>query len=157
MLKWYGTLWNVIIPPYDEGILSLLCVIFVCLYGYRFLRGTKSWGMKFCMRVGLLSGQVFSHFGGQMSRSPGTKNALSAAKPHLASIQTSKQRENTILSSSRRLTHSYILAHIESTLFKNSFLNRCLFSYIWGFWMRYCSVFLLFAFGVVLSQCKACC
>ena len=42
-------------------------------------------GVKFCTRVGLLSRQVFSHFGGQ--RSPGTENALSAAKPHPACVR----------------------------------------------------------------------
>jgi len=40
-------------------------LFFFChfLYGYGFLSGGKSWGVKFCMRVGLLSGQVFSPFG----------------------------------------------------------------------------------------------
>ena len=38
---------------------------FVCfLYGYGFLSGGKRYrGVKFCTRVGLLSGQVFSSFG----------------------------------------------------------------------------------------------
>ena len=45
---------------------SSLCVIFflsvfVSLYGQGFLSGgEKARGAKFCMRVGLLSGQVFS-------------------------------------------------------------------------------------------------
>jgi len=36
----------------------------------------KDRGVKFCTRVRLLSGQCFSHFGGQRSRSPGTKTRL---------------------------------------------------------------------------------
>ena len=58
---------NFIIIPLNGsmGILSLLCVIlfvilFVSLYGYGFLSGGKNTGVKFCMCVGLLSGQVFS-------------------------------------------------------------------------------------------------
>jgi len=47
----------------------------------------KARGVKFCMHVGLLSGQVFSPCGGQRSGSPGTKNELSAAKPHSASVR----------------------------------------------------------------------
>ena len=62
------------------GILSLL---YVCLFVCHFLFFTvkdfsvaeKDRGVKFCICVGLLSGQAFSHFGGQRSRSPGTKNA----------------------------------------------------------------------------------
>jgi len=43
------------------GVLSLLwvCHFFVSLHGYGFLSGGKARGVKFCMRVGLLSGQVF--------------------------------------------------------------------------------------------------
>ena len=52
-----------------------------------FSAAEKARGMKFCMRVGLLSGQVFSPFGGQRSRSPGTKNTLSAVKPHPACVR----------------------------------------------------------------------
>jgi len=52
-----------------------------------FSAAEKARGVKFCMCVGLLSGQAFSHFGGQRSRSPGTKDVLSAAKPHLVCIQ----------------------------------------------------------------------
>jgi len=42
-------------------ILILFC-FFVSLYGHGFLSGGKGSYMKFCMRVGLLSGQVFSPF-----------------------------------------------------------------------------------------------
>jgi len=50
------------------GILSLWCVCFlVCLFVFctvtDFSVAEKDRGMKFCMRVWLLSGQVFSHFG----------------------------------------------------------------------------------------------
>ena len=49
------------------GILSLLCVfwvcLFVCLYGHGFLSSEKDSGMKLCMFVQLLSGMSFSHFG----------------------------------------------------------------------------------------------
>ena len=77
-------------PPYGsmEVYLSLLCVFFVCLsfcsYGYGFLSGGKSQGHEIlhacwpAIRIGLLP------FGGQRSRSPGTKNVLSVAKPHPA-------------------------------------------------------------------------
>jgi len=47
------------------GILSLLCVCFFVCTVTDFSAAEKDGGMKFCMRVGLLSGQVFSHFGGQ--------------------------------------------------------------------------------------------
>jgi len=55
--------------------------MFVCLSFFVFFTvkdfsvTEKDRGVKFCICVGLLSGQVFSHFGGQSSRSPGTKNA----------------------------------------------------------------------------------
>ena len=39
------------------------------------------------MRVRLLSGQVFSHYGGQRSRSPGIKNALSTASTHSSACE----------------------------------------------------------------------
>jgi len=38
-------------------------VFFVCLYGYGLLSSGKDRGVKFCMRVGLLSRQAFSLFG----------------------------------------------------------------------------------------------
>jgi len=63
------------------GILSLLCVILFDLCLVMDFSGAE----KFCMRVGLLSGQVFSHFGGQRSRSQGTKTCL--AKTHPACIR----------------------------------------------------------------------
>jgi len=67
-----------IIPPYGSmGLLSLLCVrfvLFVCMVT-DFSAVEKGRGMKFCMHVGLLSGQVFSHFGGEMSKVTGTKKA----------------------------------------------------------------------------------
>jgi len=44
-----------------------------------------------------------------------------------------KQRRNEILNSLRGRGHNYALPHTELTLFKNSFVNRCLFSYIWVF------------------------
>jgi len=37
--------------------------LLVFLYGYGFLSGEKGSGVKLCMRVRLLSGQVFSRFG----------------------------------------------------------------------------------------------
>jgi len=73
----------------DSGLLSLLSVMF-CLSFYTvtdFSAAEKAGSVKFCMRVGLLSEQVLSHFGGQRSRSPGTKNALSAVKPHPACVR----------------------------------------------------------------------
>jgi len=54
----------------------------------------KVTGMKFCMSVGLLSGQVFSHFGGQRSRSPGTKNAQ-LVLPRSGGMTNSKSRRAT--------------------------------------------------------------
>jgi len=57
-----------IIPPYGSlGVFSLLCVIlfvilFVCTVT-DFSATEKDRGVKFCMRVGLLSRQVFSPFG----------------------------------------------------------------------------------------------
>ena len=55
------------IPPYGSmGILSLLCFLF---FLFVFCTVTdlsaaeKDRGVKFCTRVRLLSGQVFSHFG----------------------------------------------------------------------------------------------
>jgi len=54
------------IPPYGSmGILSLLCVIlsFFCSTVTDFSAAEKGTGVKFCTRVGLLSGQVFSPFG----------------------------------------------------------------------------------------------
>ena len=59
--------------------------MFVCCFVCTitdFSAAEKARGVIFCMCVGLLSGQVFYHFRGQRSRSPGTKNALSTAKPH---------------------------------------------------------------------------
>jgi len=54
-----------VIPPYGcMGILGLLC-FFVCLFFCMvtdFSAAEKARGMKFCMRVALLSGQVFSPF-----------------------------------------------------------------------------------------------
>jgi len=47
-----------------------VCLFFVCTVT-DFLAAEKVRGVKFCMCVGLLSGQVFSHFGGQRLRSPG--------------------------------------------------------------------------------------
>ena len=41
-----------------------------------------------------------------------------------------KQRHSKLLNSLRSRGHNYVLPQTESTLFKNSFLNRCLFSYI---------------------------
>ena len=41
-----------------------------------------------------------------------------------------KQRHNKILNSLRSRGHNYVLPQTELTLFKNSVLNRCLFSYI---------------------------
>jgi len=38
------------------------------------------------------------------------------------------QRHNKILNSLKSHGHNYVLPQIELTLFKNSFLNRCLFS-----------------------------
>jgi len=66
--------WNMrltdalVIPPYGSmvGILSLLCLSF-CLFFLctitDFSAAEKARGVKFCMSVGLLSGQVFSPFG----------------------------------------------------------------------------------------------
>ena len=51
-----------------DEFLCLFVFVFVCLYGYGFLSGGKDKGVKFCMRVRLLSRQVFSHFGGQRSK-----------------------------------------------------------------------------------------
>jgi len=40
------------------------------------------------------------------------------------------QRNNKVVNSPKNRGHDYILLQTESTLFKNSFINRCLFSYI---------------------------
>ena len=52
------------------GILSLLCVIFVCLFVCTVtdFSAAEKMGVEFRMRFRLLSEQVFSHFGGQMSK-----------------------------------------------------------------------------------------
>ena len=62
--------------------------LFVCLFCtvMDFSAAERGRGVNFCVRVGLLSGQVFSPFGCQRSWSPGTKNALSVSKPHLVSV-----------------------------------------------------------------------
>jgi len=60
---YYGI--TIIIPPYGStGEFSLLyvCFLFVCTVT-DFSAAEKDRGMKFCMGVPLLSGQVFSHFG----------------------------------------------------------------------------------------------
>jgi len=49
---------------------------------------------------------------------------------HCLHALLTKQRHNKILNSLRSRGHNYVLLQIELTLFKNSFLNRCLFSYI---------------------------
>ena len=41
------------------------------------------------------------------------------------------QRNNKVLNSLRNRGHNYLLPQTESTLFKNSFINRVLFSYIY--------------------------
>ena len=67
-----------------------MCLSF-CLYGCGFLSGGKSYrGVKFCVRVGILSGQVFSSFGehwfagshggGSISRRPGVGSADRAGR-----------------------------------------------------------------------------
>jgi len=51
---------TVFIPSYGSmEVFSLLCVcLFICLYGYGFLSGgKKDRGVKFCLRVRLLSGR----------------------------------------------------------------------------------------------------
>ena len=69
------------------SLLTHLFLFFFCTVT-DFSAAGKARGVKFFMHVGLLSIQVFSHFGGQRSRSPGTKkNALSAAKPHPPSVR----------------------------------------------------------------------
>jgi len=62
-----------------------------------FSAAEKARGVKFCMHIGLLSGQVFFllEIKGQRSRSPGQKNALSAAKPHPASVRMVCKRLQT--------------------------------------------------------------
>jgi len=42
------------------GSIQFTVCFFVCLYGYGLLSGRKGWGVKFYMRVRLLSRQVFS-------------------------------------------------------------------------------------------------
>jgi len=44
-----------------------------------FSAAKKDRGVKFCKRVRLLSGQVFSHLGGQRTRPPGTKTRIHEA------------------------------------------------------------------------------
>ena len=77
-------------PPYGsmEGYLVYCVFCFFCTVT-DFSAAEKARGVKFCVRVGLLYGQVFSPFGGQRSKVKVTsdKNAVSAAKPHPASIQ----------------------------------------------------------------------
>ena len=67
------------------GILSLLCVChFVCFFvQLPISQRRKKIGARnfFGMCVGLLSGHVLSHFGGQRSRSPGTKTCLALRSP----------------------------------------------------------------------------
>jgi len=69
----------VFIQPYASMGGYLVYCAFVCLSFCFFCTvkdfsaAEKGRGVKFCLPVGLLSGQVLSNFGGQ--RSPGTKNA----------------------------------------------------------------------------------
>jgi len=70
----YPTIW------YCGGILSLLSVILFLFTVTDFSAAEKCRGVKFCMRV-RLSGQVFSRYGGQRSRSPGTKMRLALPTP----------------------------------------------------------------------------
>ena len=81
---------TVITPPYGSmGDKFTVCnfLFIFCLYGFRYLSCAKSYGHEIlhaCWRTiwtGLLP------FGGQRSRSPGTKNVLSAAKSHPASVR----------------------------------------------------------------------
>jgi len=81
----------IIITPYGSmGVLSLLCVIFVIFHFLctvtDFSAAERARGVKFCMHVGLLSGQVFSpfgedwlagsHGGGSISRRPGVDRRM---------------------------------------------------------------------------------
>jgi len=69
------------------GVFSLLFVcLFVCMVT-DFSAAEKDMDVKFCMHVRLLSGQVFSHLGGQRSRSPGTKNTLNSANTHTGACE----------------------------------------------------------------------
>jgi len=86
------------------GILSLLCVIyFFCLYGYRFLSGGKRQGgeiLHACsttIRTGLLP----FWWSRSRSRSPGTKNALSAANTHLVHTNGMRSLQAACSSSGR--------------------------------------------------------
>jgi len=49
---------------------------------------------------------------------------------HCLHVLLPKQRHNKILNYPRSRGHNYVLPQIELTVFKNSFLNICLFSYI---------------------------
>jgi len=51
------------IGPDSSFVFVCLFVFCFFLYCYGFLSGEKARGMNFCMRVGLLSGQVFSPIG----------------------------------------------------------------------------------------------
>jgi len=57
----------VVIPPYGRMGYLVYCVFFVifsfCLYGCGSLSGEKGRGVTFCMRVRLLYGMSFAHFG----------------------------------------------------------------------------------------------
>jgi len=75
----------VFIPPYASTGRYLVYCVFVCrfavlffLFFFRtvtdFSAAEKDRAVKFCKRVGLLSGQVFSHFGGQRSKVKVTGN-----------------------------------------------------------------------------------
>jgi len=66
---------------------SLLC-FFVCTIT-DFSAAEKGRGVKFCMPVRLISGLVFSHYGGQRSKVKVTrdKNALSAANTHTGACE----------------------------------------------------------------------
>ena len=54
---------DIFIPPYGSmGVFSFYCMFAVCTVT-NFSAAEKRSGVKFCMHVPLLPGQVFSHFG----------------------------------------------------------------------------------------------
>jgi len=55
--------------------------LFLCMVT-DFSAAEKNSSVKLCVLLQLLSGMSFYHFGGQRSRSTGTKNVLSAANTH---------------------------------------------------------------------------
>ena len=75
---------------------------------------------------------------------------------HCLHALVSKQRHDKIRNSLTSLGHNYVLPQIEMTLFKISFLTRCLFSYISVFGITLCASFCLLLRFWFFTVCCLC-